>query len=140
MVPAQVSPLAHQGYTAPAAGANSATFWISLFVEVLLTGLLLITPWLGRAFPAAIHFGWRHLSDYTPRQRERIMPLLTRMAGLMSASFNAFSGFGIHQRIQAALVDPRHPPNLWWIAGALVSIGAIGYYYVQRFDEEAGEE
>jgi formate hydrogenlyase subunit 3/multisubunit Na+/H+ antiporter MnhD subunit len=123
------------------AGGISAALWVSLFVEILITCLLLAVPLIGRAFPEAVHFGWRRLSDYTPSQRERIMPLLRRMVGLLGASCTFFSGFGIHMRIQAALVNPRHgQPNLWWVAGILVSFAAITSYYLRRFDEEAGEE
>ncbi|HLY17154.1 MAG TPA: hypothetical protein VKR61_08005 [Bryobacteraceae bacterium] len=118
-------------------GAITASLWISLFVEIFLTGTLLVVPWISRAYPEAVHFGVRRMSDYTPEQRERIMPLLKQMMGMMSGAYNLFSGMGIHMRIQDALWDPRRRPNLWWMAGALVSLGAITYYYVRRFDEEA---
>ncbi len=133
--------IAARAPNAGVAGAAAAALWISLFVEILVTGVLLLVPWIGRGFPAAVHFGSRRLSDYTLAQRERILPLLRNMAVLMAAECNAFSGIGIHMRIEAALKDPRHqPPNLWWAGGMLISFAATTYYYLQRFDEVAGEE
>jgi hypothetical protein len=123
------------------ATAISLNLWIPLLLEILITGVLLLVPALSRAYPEAVHFGLRRLSDYTPSQRDRIMPILSRMVGLLSVAATVYFGFGIDLQIKAALVNGRpRPPAPWEIAAFVISFGAITYYYVQRMDEEAGEE
>jgi uncharacterized membrane protein len=60
------------------------TLWFLLVAQVLTCGLFLVAPLLGRRFPGAVNLGFRKLSDFTPAQRERIMPFLTDMMGYMS--------------------------------------------------------
>jgi hypothetical protein len=121
--------------------AITAAVWVSLGVEIFLTGLLLTVPWIGRVWPEVVHLGWRGLAEYTPGQRERIMPLVHQMMGMLSVTFNLFWGVNIHQHIRAGHSDPRRgPADLWWIGALLVSLAVITWYYVDKFDEAAGEE
>lgn len=124
--------------------------WINLFLQILISGLLLAVPYVGRWYPGAVHFGWRCLSDYTPKQRERIMPLLRDMVGLASLLVSLVFGLCTHLRIHAALSSGPRLPVDWFkhvisselqlMAGMAVGLGVITFYYVGRFDAEAGGE
>lgn len=117
-----------------------ASLWISLWVEAFITLLLLAVPWIARWSPQYVHFGSTTLADYTARQRERIMPLLKNMVGLMALATNLLLGFDIHQRL--ALVRSRSigPPAPWFVLGILASDALILWHYWSRIDEEAGPE
>jgi hypothetical protein len=124
--------------------------WINLFLQLLISGLLLAVPYVGAWYPGAVHFGWRHLSDYTPRQRERIMPLLQDMMGLSSLLVSLCFGFCNHLRIQSALSSGPRLPADWFghvisselqvMAGLVVGLVVVTFYYVARFDAKAGAE
>ncbi|HEY4045536.1 MAG TPA: hypothetical protein VGM27_01615 [Acidobacteriaceae bacterium] len=101
--------------------------WIPLFLEILITGVLLLVPALSRSFPEVAHFGFRRLSDYTPSQRERVFPILRRMVGLLNLAAVLYFGLGIDMQIKYALVDRPRPPAFWTIAIFLISFGAITY-------------
>jgi hypothetical protein len=121
--------------------------WINLFLQIFISGLLLAVPYVGRWFPEAVHFGWRCLSDYTPEQRERIMPLLRNMMGLASLLVSVVFGLCNHLRIQSALTSGPRLPADWFtsvfssqlqlMAGLAVGLGVLTVYYVGRFDAEA---
>jgi len=119
----------------------SLSLWISFSVEVFVCGTILLAPLIARVMPEAVHFGWRRLSDYSPRQLERVLPVVTSMSGAMAIATAFFLGYGIHMRIQAALKDfHKFPPVLVVYAALLISFILITYYYGQRMDEEAGAE
>jgi len=94
--------------------------------------------------PEMIHFGWRRLSDYTPKQLERIMPLVRDMAGLMGLLFGLFFTARIHLQLgQANSTQPREVAQQisglmpWMTGGLIVGETLIVLYYVSRFDAEA---
>src|SRR5262249_44333485 len=107
---------------------------------VIVSGLILVAPAVARSSPGLVHFGPRLFSDYTPKERELLMPLLSRMAGWLSVALNAFSFMGIHMQIAAALAFPPRVPIPWWVGGMLITFAVIIYYYLQRFDEETGRD
>lgn len=126
----------------PAVGRGlgiAASVWVSLGAEVFLTGILLAVPWIGRRCPEYVHFGSRTFCDYTPPQRERIMPLLKNMVGLMALATNLFFAFDIHQHIAMAQ-SGGGPPSPLFLVGLIICDGIILWYYLGRFDEEAGRE
>lgn len=114
------------------------TVWISLWIEVLITVILLAVPWIARSFPECVHFGWRRLSDYTPTQRNRIIPLLKGMVGLMALAANLFLGFDIHQHLTLARYGRVAVPSPQSLVGLLVCQAIIVWYYLGRFEQEAG--
>jgi hypothetical protein len=60
------------------------TVWTLFAIGVLMTAVLLSVPFIARSSPEMVHFGWRRLSDYTPEQLRRILPLLRTVVGLMA--------------------------------------------------------
>lgn len=52
------------------------TLWTLLGAQVLVSVVFLGVPYLGQRFPQTVNLGLRRLSDYTPEQRLRILPLL----------------------------------------------------------------
>jgi hypothetical protein len=111
---------------------------VLLIVEIPLIGLLLLTPLIARSFPEAIHFGTTTFADYTPKQRERIMPLVDKMTGLLSLVVSLFFGYRIHVRLHSASTDPGALQHVgWWLAGFIISSALVVIYYLQRISEEA---
>ena len=118
--------------------AVSTLLWTSLGVDVLLYMLLLLVPVIGSAFPSAVHFGTRRLSDYTPSQLGRVIPVLKRMVGILCCAVALILGTEIHLRIRYALVDIRkQPPTLALYLLLPLCILLISWYFVQRMDEAA---
>jgi uncharacterized membrane protein len=94
------------------------TLWLLLVVQVLTCGLFLAMPLLGRRYPGSVNLGTRKLSDFTPEQRERIMPLLTDMAGYMSVLLGLLFSVLLRETIHA--VSSSHPHlSPWWELGGL---------------------
>ena len=122
------------------ASVAAAALWITLGIQILVSVGLLTVPGVARSSPGAIHFGTQRFSEYTLRQRERLMPLLRQMAGLMSVAINLFCAFHVRWRVEATLSDgPRSPaPVLWSAVGLAVALAVITLYYLDRFDDEAG--
>jgi len=128
---------------APGNGAQrgvALSLWISLAVDAFVCGTFLLVPLVARTMPEAVHFGWRRLSDYTPRQLENVLPVVTRMVGMMSLAASMLLGYVIHMRIESALKDLHaHPPLLLVYGTLLGSLILITHYYGDRMDEAAGE-
>jgi hypothetical protein len=135
----------HGGATAPVGQVISIHVWLSLFLQIFLSGVLLAVPY----FPQAAHFGSRSLRDYTPEQLDRIMPLLRQMTGRMSLLVSSYFAFCIRLRIHGALSQGPVLPADWlarvtrteleWMVGLLVGCGIIVHRYFARFDEVAAQ-
>ena len=114
------------------------TLWFLLLVQVLICGLLLAVPFLGRRFPGMVNLGSRTLSDFTPAQRERIMPWLTDMMEYMSVLVGILFSILLRQTIRAALSSHPHFSR-WWIGAFLIGVAAIVIYYLPRIFAAANE-
>lgn len=114
--------------------------WLVFGTQVLIAGLMLLIPFLGRRIPGAVHLGTRRLSDYTPEQRELIMPLLEQMAGLMSVAVGLFFVYVIREMIRAA-EQPGSKTHIGWAAG-LFAGGMVGVSlcYMRRMSRVAKAE
>jgi len=88
------------------------TLWLVLVIQVLTCGLFLAMPLLGRRYPGSISLGTRSLSDFTPEQRERILPLLTDMVGYMSVLLGLFFSVLLREIVHAA--SSSHPHLSAW--------------------------
>jgi len=113
------------------------TLWVLLAFQVLVAcAILSISIW-ARRFPQSVHLGTRRLSDYTPEQRERMVPLLDRMAGLMSVATSLFFIYLIREAIRAA--SATHPQFHQGWAPALFVGGMVGIslYFVWRMSQAA---
>lgn len=118
---------------------------VRVLVAVQLLGSILffVAPYFP---PEAIHFGSRRLSDYTLKQRDRIMPLVRDMTGLMGLLFALYFSVNIHLLVGQALANqPRSVAGRlravepWITGGLLVGEAVITLSYVSRFEVEAGK-
>jgi uncharacterized membrane protein len=115
------------------------TLWVLLLLQALTCGFFLVVPLLARRFPATVNVGFRKLSDFTPVQRERIMPLLTDMMGYMSLLSGLFFCTLLRDIIHAA--SSSHPHiSLWWELGPFLAGTAVTViYYLRRIFGVANE-
>lgn len=113
---------------------SPSSLWVILGLQVLITVILLSIPTLGRRFPQAVHFGTRSLKDYTPKQRELIMPLLANMSGLMSVASGLFFVYLIRETIRVA--EMGHPQmHMEWALGLFLgSMIGLPLYYWRRIN------
>src|SRR5271169_3178191 len=88
--------------------------WVVLGAQALTCAVFLLVPFLGQRFPGAVHFGSRRLSDFSPAQRVRLVPLLNDMAGYMSIVMNLFFVLMLRQIIQAA-AQPIPRIHMFWL-------------------------
>lgn len=115
-------------------------FWTLLGAQALVCAIFLIVPHVGRRFPGAVHFGSRRLSDFSPAQRARLLPMLSNMAGYMSIVMNLFFMIMLRQIIQAAR-QPSPQLHMFWPLGLLLG-GMLGItlYYLRQFYRAAKGE
>ena len=113
------------------------TLWILLVVQILTSVGFLAVPYLGQRFPQTVNLGLRKLSDYSPEQRIRILPLLGEMMGFLSVGTNMFFAFLLHEIIQAA-AQPIPRIHVLLPLGLLLG-GALGItlYYLDRIRRAA---
>lgn len=106
--------------------------WVLLAIQVVLASILLAIPMLSRRFPQFANLGTRKLSDFTPEQRELVMPLLGKMAGFMGVATTLFFLYIIRETIRAA--EASHPVfHMGWALGLFLGcmIGIPVYYMRQ---------
>jgi len=115
------------------------TLWILLGVQILTSAVFLIVPYLGKRFPATVHLGSRRMSDYTPAQRLRILPLLHDMMGYTSLVTNLFFAAMLHEIIQAAAQPIPHIHMLWPLGLLLGGILGLSVYYMRKARQLAEE-
>jgi len=108
------------------------TLWVLLFAQVLVGLVFLAVPYLGERFPGIVNLGRHRLSDYSPEQQARILPLLQDMAGYMSLLTNLFFVLMLRQVIHAATDPAPHlnmaPPMTILLGGFLV----VMLYYMRK--------
>jgi len=120
----------------PTGWGGPNTLWVLLAVQVFCSALMLAIPAISRRAPQLVNLGFHRLSDYSPEVRERIMPLLNDMSGLMAVLFGLLFTFIIRETIRGALVPGTHP-TLWPVGAFVVAMFGLVLYYVRRFDREA---
>ena len=114
------------------------TLWFMLGVQVLMCGLMLAMPLVGRRFPGTVHLGTRNLSDFTPELQERIMPLFTRMMEWMSVLLGLLFSSLLYEIIQTSASTHPHLPK--WELGAFIGgTAVILIYYLYRINALAGD-
>jgi uncharacterized membrane protein len=110
------------------------TLWFTLLIQVVTCGVILTVPFLGRRFPGLVHVGFRKLSDFTPEQQKRIMPLLKQMGDYMSVVMSLLFAFLIYEMIRAASSsDPRISIG-WTLVVFLGSNATILIYFMRRIN------
>ncbi|MGD1102224.1 MAG: DUF1648 domain-containing protein [Terriglobia bacterium] len=116
------------------------TLWVLLGAQALTCVVLLIVPYLSERYPGTVHFGSRRLSDFSPAQRARMLPMLNDMVAYLSIVMNLFFVFMLHAIIQAAAQPIPHIHMLWPL-GLLVG-GTLGImsYYLGKFHRAAKGE
>ena len=118
---------------------SPGSLWLLLLIQVFLGGLFLVIPLLGRRFPESVHLGSRNLTDFTPAQRARIMPMLNDMMGYISAFISLFFCILLRQSIHAALSPHPHFAPLWEFGLFLAAMAATVIYYLRRIFAVANE-
>ena len=129
----------HFNLTGEADGWGSPdTLWVVLLIQVLICGLFLVVPLLAQRFPELVNVGSVKVSDLTPGQRERIMPLFTDMMGYMSILLGLLFSFLLRENIHAAFSS--HPrAALWPLAVFIVGTVVTLAYYLHRIFGMANE-
>jgi uncharacterized membrane protein len=115
------------------------TLWVLLLAQALTCGLFLAVPLLARRFPGTVNVGFRRLSDFTPGQRERIMPFLTDMMGYMSVLLGLFFCILLRDIIHAASSSHPHISPWWELGLFLAGTAATLIYYLRRIFAVANE-
>jgi uncharacterized membrane protein len=115
------------------------TLWHLLVVQVLICGLFLAMPLLGRRFPGGVNVGRRRLSDFAPAQRERIMRLLTDMMGYMSVLLSLLFSILLREIIHASSSSHPHFAPKWELGFFLAGTAATFIYYLGRINTVADE-
>ena len=82
------------------------------------------------AIPRRVHFGSRRLSDFSPAQRVRMIPMLNNMAGCLGIVMNLFFVFMLQKVIQAAAQPIPHLYMFWPMALLLGGTLGIVLYYL----------
>jgi len=126
------------GLSGDAPGGPAASAARILFAIQLLTTLIMfIVPF----FPESIHFGSRRLSDSSPKELERITPLVKDMLGLMGVLMALYFAANVHLFVaQAASRQQREAVRAivalepWLVGGLLIGEAVLIFYYLRRFD------
>jgi len=117
------------------------TLWILLGVQALTCAVFLIVPYVGERYPGAIHVGTQRLSDFSPAQRRRVLPMLNDMAAYLCIGMNLFFVVMLRRIIQAAKQPIPHLDAFWPMALLLAgTIGIILYYMVKFRCAAQGED
>ena len=108
------------------------TLWLLLGVQAFTCVVFLIVPYVGQRFPGAIHVGSRRLSDFSPAQRARMLPMLNDMVAYLCIVMNLFFVLMLRAIIQAA-AQPFPHIQVFWPLGLFVggTLGITLYYLVQ---------
>ena len=115
------------------------SLWFLLLVQVLICGVLLLIPLLARRFPGSVNIGFQKLSDFTPAQRERIMPLFDDMMGYMSVLLGLLFAVRLRGTIHAAFSSHPHLAPWWILVVFLASFAGTVIYYLRRIFAVANE-
>jgi uncharacterized membrane protein len=112
--------------------------WFLFLIQVLVCGLMLAMPLVGRRFPGTVHLGTRNLSDFTPELQEQIMPLFTRMMEWMSVLLGLLFSSLLYEIIQTSASAHPHIPK-WELGAFLGGTVVILIYYLSRINALAGD-
>jgi len=139
--------LTRTGSIVPARQVVGPELYLICLLQIILAAAFLIAPY---AAADSIHFGPWCLGRYTAEKRDRILPSLRELMGLLALLISlCFAG-----RIYFRIHDARsHGPLLPvdWLdrvvrtdLESLLALGLVGwlviYYYLGKFDELAGKE
>jgi uncharacterized membrane protein len=111
------------------------TLWVLLAFQVLTACLMLSMSFFGRRFPRTVNLGTLRLSDCTPEQRERVLPLLDRMAGWLSVFTSLFFVDIISEAIRAAGSSNPQFHAGWTAVPFVVCMIGLAFYYVWRINK-----
>jgi len=114
--------------------------WVLLIAQVV-TGLsFLAIPLLGQKCPQVVNLGRRRLSDFTPEQQTRILPMLRDMSGYMGLLLNLFFVLMLRQVIAAASAVHPQLQMAWPLGILLAGFVLVTVYYLSRIFRVAKED
>jgi uncharacterized membrane protein len=119
---------------------SPSTLWFLLVAQVVTGVLFLFVPYIGRRYPGIVNLGTRRLSDCTPAQQARILPLLHDMMACMSILMNLFFIFMLQGVLHAATQPRPQLPTVWPMGFILGSTLFVTLYYLRRITRTAKEE
>ena len=112
-------------------------FWVLLGAQALCTVLFIAVPYLGQLAPGAVHFGRRRLSDFPPKQRPRLLAILSDMSACMSIVMNLFFVLMLHEMIRA-VTEPMPRLHPMFPLGMLIAgMASVTIYYFCKFNAAA---
>ena len=106
--------------------------WTLLGAQALTCVVFLVVPYLSQRFPGAVHLGRRRLSDFSPAQRARMLPLLNEMTGYMAVLMSLFFVWMLRQMLAAARAPNPHLSPLWPMVLLLSGTLVVTWYYLKR--------
>jgi hypothetical protein len=116
------------------------TLWFLLGAQALTCAVFLLVPYLSERYPGTVHFGSRHLSDFSPAQRARLVPMLNDMVAYLSIVMNLFFVFMLHAIIRAAAQPIPHLHMLWPLVLLVGGTLGIMLHYLGQFRRAAKDE
>lgn len=114
--------------------------WVMFGAQALTCAVFLIIPYIGQRFPGAIHVGSRNMSDFSPAQRARALPMLNDMAGYMSIVMNLFFVLMLHEVIQAATQPNPHIHPLFPMVLLMGGMFGVLLFYLGKFRRVANSK
>lgn len=116
----------------PTGSGDPGTLWLLVAAQALISGLILAIPFIARRAPQWVSLGKKCLSDFSPVERNRILPLLEGVCGWTAVGFALFFTILCRQLIRAAQ-GPGMSPSFWPIPVFLVGLIGVVSYYTWRF-------
>ena len=108
-----------------------STLWLLAAIQVLVCAGFWLMGTVGRHFTGAVHLGSKRLSDFTPAQQERALPLLDEMAAVLSVSFSLLLSYVIYEMIRAAASPSPQISFRWIVVLFVLASAAIAFHDVR---------
>ena len=113
------------------------TLWSLLAAQALTCVVFLVVPYVGQRYPGAIHIGSRRLSDFTPAQRVRMLPILNNLSGYPCVVMNLFFVWMVNAIIKAAAEPVPHLQMLWPLVLFIGGLLGTLFYYLNKLRRAA---
>jgi uncharacterized membrane protein len=123
----------------PNGWSDPHTLWFLLAIQALVTGVMLVIPYVARRAPSLVNLGFHKLSDYPPEAQQRVMPMVYDMSGIMGLLSSFLFTVLIRDIVHIAMT-PGTRQNAWIVWFYIVSLLLVVIFYVVRINREAGKD